>query len=204
MIIKLLKNGKVRIGAMICVLTVLISLVSSLPSASADGLNEGQPVISGGYLRGIKEQIKCSKLKSLYTESAHGCSYNLFDLKGNYISIANVGHTVSTGDYIKDANNKVYVIVVTGDVDGNGKIDITDTGAIKLHFSKKITLKDESFEAADTNDDGRITATDYLKIKYHIQAKYNIHDDESFDPDKIESSETSYEYDESGWTSGWA
>ena len=197
-------NGKFKICAVMCTIAVVISLVCSLPSAYADDITGDGPVISENYLRGIKEELKCSELKNLYSESKHGCQYNLFDYDGNFISTSNVGHVVSTGDYIRDINGNAYTIVVTGDVDGNGQVDITDTAAIKLHFSKKITLKDAAFEAADTSNDGRISATDYLKIKYHIQVKHNLYDDESFAPDASNEPDTSDKYDESGWTSGWA
>jgi len=167
-------------------------------------LADGIPKISNNYLRGVEEEKICSELKNSYTESIHGCKYFLYDIDDNIISELNQSHFVSTGDYIRDCRNKTYTVVVTGDIDGNGKVTLTDTVAIKMHFSRTIELEGANFQAADTNGDSRVTATDYLRIKYHIQEKYNIHENEDFSADESSSSEESSSlYDEEDWTSGW-
>ncbi|MBE6648740.1 MAG: hypothetical protein E7614_04375 [Ruminococcaceae bacterium] len=203
MLTKLFKNGRIRICAILSAFLIVCSLISSFPTVQADGLTGEGPVISNNYLRGIKEEQKCSQFKKLYTEKNHGSKYNLYAYGGSYIGTSNVSHIVSTGDYIRDGKGKAYTIIVTGDINGDGSVNISDTASIKLHFGKKMLLDEIPFQAADTDNNGRVTATDYLKIKYHIQMKYNIYDDESFEPDQS-SEQSGVNDEESGWTSGWA
>ncbi len=191
----------VKIGAILLSLALVISAFSFYASADSS-LADDFPVISNNYLRGVKEGLTSIKLHKNYTDALHGCSYDLYDIDGNYISNANIAHIVSTGDYIIDGKRNTYTVVVTGDIDGNGKVNIADTAVIKAHFAKTITLDGAAYEAADTNNDGRVAATDYIRIKYHIQSKYDIHDNESFSPDEsIPDPDTGY--DENNWTSGW-
>ena len=202
--IKRLDSRKIKIGAVLFALVILISLFTIYANADSS-LSGDVPVISNNYLRGVKEGLSCAQFKKNYTYDIHGSEYDLYSFEnGHIITVTNVVHIVSTGDYIVDGFNNRYTVVVTGDIDGDGKINVTDTAAIKAHFSKTITLENENFEAADTNNDGRVTATDYIRIKYHIQMKYNIHDNESFSPDESSSSEADNTSDpEEGWTSGW-
>ena len=204
MITNIIKNRKFKVCSLIISLVLLFTAISSYPTATAVELTEGVPTISDNYLRGVSEGLRCSDLRNIYTEKIHGTSYKLYSSTGKYISVSTIGHKISTGDYIKDGYGKTYTIVVTGDIYADGVVDINDTAAIKLHFSKEITLTDALYEAADTNNDGRVTATDYLRIKYHIQTKFDIHENESFTPDDNSvDSNISSEYDESGWTPGW-
>ena len=198
-------KDKIKFLALFLSLALFCTIFYKFSFSNAQAiLSDGIPKISNNYLRGIEEETTCYELKNTYTENIHGCEYYLFDIDNNIINKYNQAHLVSTGDYILDGKNKTYTVVVTGDIDGNGKVTLTDTVAIKMHFSRTIELEGANFQAADTNGDSRVTATDYLRIKYHIQKKYNIHDNEDFPADEPSSSEESSNlYDEENWTSGW-
>lgn len=201
--IKRLRSREIKFGAVLFALIMLVSLFTVYASADS-ALSGDVPVISNNYLRGVKEGLSASKFKKNYTYDIHGSGYDIYSCdEGNLISVTNVAHVISTGDYIVDGFNNRYTIVVTGDIDGDGKINITDTAVIKAQFSKTISLSNENFEAADTNNDGRVTATDYIRIKYHIQMKYNIHENENFSPDESSSEADTTSNPEEGWTSGW-
>ncbi len=173
-------------------------------NAFAGSLNGDSPVISDNYLRGIGEGLKCDAFKKIYTKSAHGCDYDVYNRNGEVITVANVSHIISTGDFIVDVKNNLYTIIVTGDINGNGKVETSDTALLKMHFAATYTLTGAIEEAADTNNDSQVNAGDYIRIKYHIQSKYNIHENESYNPDEQSSDEPySNPYDESGWTNGW-
>lgn len=80
---------------------------------------------------------------------------------------------------LMDGSEKVkeYQIVVTGDTNGDGKINITDMIAVKAHILKKETLTGASAKAADVNSsgaDGKINITDFIRIKAHILKKDTI------------------------------
>lgn len=74
-----------------------------------------------------------------------------------------------TGYKLKDkSNNKEYVIVVLGDVNGDGQVKATDYMKIKNYIMGTSILSEIEKKAADVNKDGEIKATDYMKIKNHI------------------------------------
>lgn len=56
-------------------------------------------------------------------------------------------------------------LVVTGDIDQNGEITITDLAQLKLHYIEKELLSGASLKAADMNYDNEITITDVAQIK---------------------------------------
>lgn len=66
------------------------------------------------------------------------------------------------------------ILVVAGDVNGDGVISITDMVAIKAHVLQKTALKDAFALAADTNQDSYVSVTDFIQIKAHILGKGTI------------------------------
>lgn len=80
---------------------------------------------------------------------------------------------VGTGCEVRlSANGKIYdscSVVITGDVNGDGKITITDYLKIKERILKGTALSKEKEYASDVNGDGKVTITDYLRLKYCIQ-----------------------------------
>ena len=74
------------------------------------------------------------------------------------------------GSTVKDQ----VTVVVTGDVNGDGKLTITDMIAAKAHLLQKSTLKGAYAQACDTSGDGRITITDYIQIKAHVLRKSTV------------------------------
>lgn len=69
---------------------------------------------------------------------------------------------------------KSYSVVVTGDVNGDGKINITDMIAVKQNILGKSNLENEYKEAGDVNGDSKINITDFIKIKAAILGKGEI------------------------------
>lgn len=51
-----------------------------------------------------------------------------------------------------------------GDIDGNGKVDLTDAQLVLKAALKINTLTDAQFKAADTNGDGKVDLTDAQKV----------------------------------------
>ena len=66
-------------------------------------------------------------------------------------------------------DNKTYIAVKLGDVNGDGSITPSDYVKIKNHImnTKKIT-GDVFILSADYNNDGKISALDYVRIKNYI------------------------------------
>jgi len=71
---------------------------------------------------------------------------------------------------VYDANETVVeeqVLVVKGDIDGDGKASATDSGAILAHRTGKTLLENEYLLAADINNDGVANSTDSILLIYH-------------------------------------
>lgn len=64
-----------------------------------------------------------------------------------------------------------YILVIKGDVNGDGKIQATDYVKIRNHIMSKSQLTGASLQAADINQDGKVQATDYVKVRNHIMSK---------------------------------
>jgi hypothetical protein len=65
---------------------------------------------------------------------------------------------------------QTYIVVVTGDVNGDGKITITDFVQIQSHLLKKSTLDGWFLMAADLNGGG-VTITDFVIMQSHLLGK---------------------------------
>ncbi len=85
---------------------------------------------------------------------------------------------IATGDsaIIMDGDKAVatYKIVVSGDINGDGKVSLTDFVQQKSHLLKKTLLQGLNALAADVNGDDQISLTDFVKIKAHLLGKESI------------------------------
>jgi len=61
-----------------------------------------------------------------------------------------------------------YIVVVSGDINGDAQITATDLTRMKNHILEKTTLTNLELKAADLNNDGQITATELTKIKKYV------------------------------------
>ncbi len=83
---------------------------------------------------------------------------------------------VATGNKISIKVNgieKKYDVVVYGDTNGDGEIQIGDYSKIKAHLKGKIKMTGCYLEAADTTKDGQVQIGDYSKIKAFLKGKIN-------------------------------
>ena len=69
---------------------------------------------------------------------------------------------------------QTLTVVVTGDVNGDGKITITDLVQINSHLLKKNELSGANAAAADVNADGKITITDLVQINSHLLKRNSV------------------------------
>lgn len=98
---------------------------------------------------------------------------------GEYLSVYKNGEKMDASDmigtgceirlYVDGVMYDSYTVAITGDVNGDGKITITDYLQIKERILNSKTLLKEKEYAADVNGDGKVTITDYLRLKFCIQ-----------------------------------
>ncbi len=117
--------------------------------------------LENGYLKGV---VLGATVDSILGE--------LVNESGISISKASTGGVISltVGGEVVDS----VVIVVKGDIDGDGEITSTDYLRVKGHFYGTTILKNEYFIAADIEENGTIDATDFIRIKSHFLGNYNI------------------------------
>ncbi len=92
----------------------------------------------------------------------------IVDKDGNTLTDSDI---IGTGMTVK-VGSLTFTTIVTGDVDGNGKITVTDIAAIKLHYIDAEILEGIQFAAGDLNNDGKISTTDIAQVKI-IYIDYN-------------------------------
>lgn len=69
---------------------------------------------------------------------------------------------------------QTYILVVKGDLNGDGKITIIDLVSLQSHLVGKTSLTGAYKEAADLNDDGAISITDVVKAARVIVGKDTV------------------------------
>ena len=90
----------------------------------------------------------------------------IYDKNGNIVNGASVLATGMTAVIMDEGTMaKKYTIIVTGDTNGDGKINITDMIAVKACTLKKSDLSGAYEKAGDVNGDGKINITDFIKVK---------------------------------------
>lgn len=81
---------------------------------------------------------------------------------------------LATGMTIKVGKTLQYTLIVTGDIDGDGKVAINDLADIKLHLIDYEPLTGIALKAADTDGDKGITVNDAAQIKLVIINLFEI------------------------------
>ena len=96
------------------------------------------------------------------------------------IKVVNKDGTILQENEIVSTGSKVivgeeeYTLVVTGDIDGNGKLTIKDLSNMKLHLIHKKILTDVYLKAADISGDGKVSLIDLSQMKLALINKLEI------------------------------
>lgn len=125
------------------------------------------------YLKGVALGTSASELKQGFINE--GMKLKVFDAQG----IEYNGSNVATGMTVKlFADSEVkdeLTICVLGDINGDGKISITDYTLARLDILGLKSLAGVFNEASDINEDGKVSITDYTLIRLDILGLKNIH-----------------------------
>lgn len=85
----------------------------------------------------------------------------LTDAKGNVLQEES---KVTTGTKLQ-VGEKIYELIVIGDIDGDSLISVNDLADLKLHIIEAEILKGIEYEAADMNKSGTIEVDDLAQMK---------------------------------------
>ncbi len=113
--------------------------------------------INGLYIRNIQPQTVYSNfIKNIVTNQS-------YEIKEGNITITGIDK-IKTGQKLI-LKNTTYTLVVTGDINGDGDIKLSDLSTLKMQLIGKRSLTGASKEAGDINEDGDIKLSDLSKMK---------------------------------------
>ena len=123
------------------------------------GFNEKSEVPKYRTLFGSRYNIKLLNAKGKEKTTGYmatGDVYALYDSKGNIVD--------------------KLIVIVNGDVNGDGKVNAADYIAQRRHILGIIRLDTPYFTAADVNGNGKVQANDYIKLRRFLLGFINTLD----------------------------
>ena len=121
----------------------------------------------GTYITGIALNTDVSNIIKSITDKEPLATVTYTD-KDNKAKTSGI---IASGDKLKIKTNreeKTYIMVIYGDVNGDGKITSADYIAIKNHIMDVKKLSKDEQKYADPSKDNKVTSADYIAIKNHI------------------------------------
>ncbi|MHB1452908.1 MAG: dockerin type I domain-containing protein [Saccharofermentanales bacterium] len=123
--------------------------------------------LAGGSMSGIATSTTVTSLKASIKATVG--DLKVFGRDGAEITGA---VTVGTGSIVKLFYKGVvfeeYMVVVYGDLNGEGKVNSTDLTILRSHILKSKSIASAYLAAADVNQDGKVNSTDLTIMKRHI------------------------------------
>ena len=139
-----------------CSETLLFEIIPDFITSESYIIDEEKRIIAG-----VENGTTVSLLRELLDQGKYATMKNSE-------GILSESTVVSTGDevVINDISGTVasYTIVVKGDIDSNGKTDLTDMLIVLAMLSAEEYSHDIRFYAADMNSDGYVNSIDYALI----------------------------------------
>ena len=121
-------------------------------------------IIKDNIIKNISEQTT----KSAFDQKIKlGLSYQI---TRNDKEIANTDN-IATGDILTTSAGDKYTLIVTGDMNKDGKVDLKDLIKIRKSILDDSNLETNEGLAADCNSDGKINLKDLVKVRLMILKK---------------------------------
>jgi hypothetical protein len=125
--------------------------------------------LKDGKVTGVAEQ---TTLKTLLENIVNPNAVKVYTADGEEITKETA--LIGNGTIIS-LNGIDTEVVVKGDVNGDGRVNIADYTLAKRSVLGTYTLSDTQKLGADVNGDGRINIADYTFIKRHVLKTYNLY-----------------------------
>lgn len=150
----------------------------SSSEASSDPEPPVPPEITSDYplnkQTGIVSKIAAGTSVGTFQKGFQNCTV-LVTKDGAEVSPSSpVGTGMQVHLMVNGEEQSVLTAVVTGDVNGDGLITITDVVRINANIVNKFTFTEAEKAAADVSGDGQITVTDVVRLNASIIGKYEI------------------------------
>jgi uncharacterized membrane protein len=154
---------------------IYIEMLSSYwrPNGTGNGAGdvyiELKPVIRyiiATEVTGITNGAKAGKSTIAFNLGRATLNGNKF-LSGTEVK-ATGDYTLNVGNIQDNTKTLNFRILIYGDVNGDGAIDVSDLANTKLHILNSTLLQNAYFEAGDISKNGKISISDLLAIKKQI------------------------------------
>ncbi len=158
---KTASGGEVYVASQVRTIQVGGAAMLQLISGSSLAMKDG-------YLVNVTDKDTVSAVKAQFKYPVVILNKNGGTMDDN--AVVATGATVClASDY-----NAKALIVMRGDVNGDGKVNTTDYVRIKSYFLKKAELTEAYAVAADCDGDSKITTADYIRVKSYFLKKLDL------------------------------
>ncbi len=120
------------------------------------------------FIYRIKNGTKVSAIKNQLLSSG-ATSINVTTTDGNTLKDTDIISTNNKIEISDGTETKTFILSVTGDVSGDGKITVLDLLQIQKHIKGVKKLTGASLLAGDTSSDNKVTVLDLLRVQKHIK-----------------------------------
>lgn len=130
-------------------------------------LNSVNMQIDEGNVNGIAPKTTVDTLEKLF--GAHDMTITVINANGSKIDssrFAGTGSTLSVA--YKGIDLFAKTVIVSGDVDGDGKMSPTDYIRVRRHLLNITKLEGVFAKAADIDNNGSIAPSDYIKLRQKL------------------------------------
>ena len=134
-----------------------ITVTYSKDKVNFEANPESTCVIKGSYIYGLKTNMTVSEFKTQYVNFIGVTVEVTAAVTGRYIG---TGSTVTVT--YPNGTEEIYTIVIFGDYDGNGQVNVTDVSGFSSYFTASTALSAAQKKAMNLDGDtrNRITTTD--------------------------------------------
>ena len=119
-------------------------------------------IIDNNYIDRISPE---TTVKEFIENCESNGEIKIFDIDGNELSEED---KIGTGMTLTVSGQLMHKLAVIGDVNGDGKISVTDLAKLKLAYIGTKILEDEYLLAADVNYDKKLSITDIAQLKQYL------------------------------------
>lgn len=161
------ENGEIK--------TYKINVIKVASVVSITELSDKLGVINDNIIPNNNINTPISTIVNKIISNSPSSIINVSDSNGTLLDM-NVSLKTNQTITVTTSSNesKTYKISVTGDVDGDGIINILDLLKVQRHILRSKTLESAYLVAGDTNNDKEVNILDLLRIQKHILGEIKL------------------------------
>lgn len=161
------ENGEIK--------TYKLNIIKVESITSISDLSNRLGVVNGEIIADNKTNSLVSTLVNKIASNSPSSIIKITDASGNLIDYNSIVKTNQKVTVTTTSNEiKTFSISVTGDVDGDGIINILDLLKVQRHILNHKKLDSAYLIAGDTNNDKEVNILDLLRVQKHILGEIKL------------------------------